>query len=77
MCYGYGCPFEYGIGAGPMAGECNKPKGAPCPSNYEDQAEFDFVFGAWERGDSVEQAEKEWDELEAQRELEEEEDEED
>lgn len=62
MCYGFGCPFEYSISAGPMAGECNKPKGAPCPSNYEDQAEFDYVFDAWERGDSVEQAEREWEE---------------
>lgn len=62
MCYGFGCPFEYGIGAGHLAGECSKPKGAPCPSNYEDQAEFDYVFDAWERGDSVEQAEREWEE---------------
>ena len=77
MCYGMGCPFEYSIGAGPMAGECGKPKGAPCPSNYEDQGEWEYVLDAWERGDSVEQAEKEWEELEAQRKLEEEEDEED
>lgn len=70
MCYGLGCPFEC-TWYGEHMGECRAPKGAPCPTNYEDQAEFDFVFDAWERGDSVEEAERE-----AQRKLEEEEDDE-
>ena len=76
MCYGSGCPFECSW-YGEHMGECRAPKGAPCPSNYEDQGQWEYVFDAWERGDSVEQAEKEWEELEAQRKLEEEEDEED
>lgn len=62
MCYGSGCPFEV-RGYGPSAGECDKPKGAPCFMDYNDSEEFEYILSRWEDGESVSEAAHEWEEM--------------
>lgn len=64
MCYGSGCPFEV-MGYGPSAGDCRKPKGAPCFMNY-DNAEFYYIMSLWEEGVPVSEAESLWEEHQMQ-----------